>query len=155
MKSESVVLNYKSLAKVERAFRSVKSIDLHIRPIRHWNDDRIRAHVLLCMLAYYVEWQMRVALRELIFDDDDIDGDQATRKSVVAPAKRSKSAKKKDATRRTADDLPVQSFQDLLKDMATLVRNVNHFESSASEFHQLTESTTLQRRVFDLLSTHA
>jgi len=78
-----------------------------------------------------------------------------TRKSVVAPAKRSKSAKKKDATRRTADDLPVQSFQDLLKDMVTLVRNAIHFESSASEFHQLTESTTLQRRVFELLSTHA
>lgn len=155
MKSESVVLNYKSLAKVERAFRSVKSIDLHIRPIRHWNDDRIRAHVFLCMLAYYVEWHMRDALRELIFDDEDIAGAQATRKSVVAPAKRSKSAKKKDATRRTPDDFPVQSFQDLLKDMATLVRNVIHFESSASEFHQLTESTTLQRRVFDLLSTHA
>jgi len=133
----------------------VKSIDLHIRPIRHWNNDRIRAHVFLCMLAYYVEWHMRVALRELIFDDEDIAGAQVTRKSVVAPAKRSKSAKEKDATRRTADDLPVQSFQDLLKDMATLARNIIHFESSASEFFQLTESTTLQRRVFDLLSTHA
>lgn len=155
MASDHVVLNYKNLAKVERAFRSMKSIDLHIRPIRHWNDDRIRAHVFLCMLAYYVEWHMRVALRELIFDDEDIAGAQATRKSVVAPSQRSKSAKQKDATRRTADDLPVQSFQDLLKDLATLARNRIRFESSESEFYQLTESTTLQRRVFDLLSTHA
>ena len=98
---------------------------------------------------------MRDALRELIFDDEDIAGAQATRKSVVAPAQRSKSAKKKDATRRTADDLPVQSFQNLLLDLATLSRHIIRFESSASEFYQLTESTTLQRRVFDLLSTHA
>ena len=75
MDAEKVVLTYKSLAKVERAFRSLKSIDLHIRPIRHWwNDDCIRAHVFLCMLAYYVEWHMRDALREIIFDDADIAG---------------------------------------------------------------------------------
>jgi len=155
MNSDRVVLTYKSLAKVERAFRSLKSIDLHIRPIRHWNDDRIRAHVFLCMLAYYVEWHMRDALRELIFDDDDIEAAQATRKSVVAKAQRSMSAKQKDATLRTPEDLPVQSFQDLLKDIATLTRNTIRFESSASEFHQLTESTPLQRRALELLSTHA
>jgi hypothetical protein len=114
-----------------------------------------RAHVFLCMLAYYVEWHMRDALRELIFDDDDIEGAQATRKSVVAKAQRSKSAKQKDATLRTPDDLPVQSFQDLLKDIATLTRNTIRFESSESEFHQLTESTPLQRRALELLSTHA
>lgn len=155
MNSDRVVLTYKSLAKVERAFRSLKSIDLHIRPIRHWNDDRIRAHVFLCMLAYYVEWHMREALRELIFDDDDIEAAQATRKSVVAKARRSESAKQKDAARRTPEDIPVQSFQDLLKNMGTLTRNRIRFESSATEFNQLTESTTLQRRVLDLLSTHA
>jgi transposase len=155
MKSEQVVQTYKSLAKVERAFRSLKSIDLHIRPIRHWTDDRIRAHVFLCMLAYYAEWHMRDALREFIFDDDDIAAAQASRKSVVAPARRSESAKQKDATRRTPEGLPVQSFQDLLKDMATLTRNSIRFESSASEFNQLTESTTLQRRILELLSTHA
>jgi len=97
---------------------------------------------------------MRDALRELIFDDDDIEAAQATRKSVVVPAKRSKSAKQKDATRRTPEDLPVQSFQDLLKDMATLTRNSIRFESSASEFHQLTESAPLQRRALELLTTH-
>jgi len=155
MNSGHVVLTYKSLAKVERAFRSLKSIDLHIRPIRHWNDDRIRAHVFLCMLAYYVEWHMRDALRELIFDDDDIEAAQATRKSVVAKSQRSKSAKQKDATRRTPEDLPEQSFQDQLKVMATLSRNTIRFESSASEFHQLTESTPLQRRALELLSTRA
>ena len=155
MNSDHVVLTYKSLAKVEHAFRSLKSIDLHIRPIRHWNDDRSRAHVFLCMLAYYVEWHMRGSLRELIFDDEDIEAAQATRKSVVAKAQRSKSAKQKDATRRTPEGLPVQSFQDLLKDMATLARNSIRFESSASEFNQLTESTPLQRRALELLSTHA
>ena len=112
--------------------------------------------MFLCMLAYYVEWHMRDALRELIFDDDDIKAAQATRKSVVAKAKRSKSAKQKDATRRTPDDLPVQSFQDLLKDMGTLMRNSIRFESSASVFNQLIESTTLQRRVLELLQpTHS
>ena len=155
MNSAHVVLTYKSLAKVERAFRTLKSIDLHIRPIRHWNDDRIRAQEFLCMLAYYVEWHMRNAPRELIFDDDDIAAAQATRKSVVVKAQRSKSAKQKDATLRTPEDLPVQSFQDLLKSMATLTRNSIRFESSASEFHQLTESTPLQRRALELLSTHA
>ena len=107
------------------------------------------------MLAYYVEWHMRDALRELIFDDDDIAGAQALRKSVVAKAKRSASAKQKDATRRTPENLPVQSFQDLLKDMGTLSRHSIRFESSASVFNQLTESTPWQRRVLELLSTHA
>ena len=155
LKSDQVVLMYKSLSRVERAFRSLKSIDLHIRPIFHWNDDRIRAHVFLCMLAYYVEWHMRESLRELIFDDADIEGAEASRVSVVAPAKRSESAKKKDATRRTANDLPVQSFQDLMKDMATLCRHDIQLESTTAEFQQLTDSTPLQRRVLELLSTHA
>ncbi len=155
MNSDKVVLTYKSLAKVERAFRSLKSIDLHIRPIRHWNDDRIRAHVFLCMLAYYVEWHMRDALREIIFDDADIAGAQASRRSVVAKAKRSSSAKQKDASRVTPEGLPVQSFQDLLKDLGTLCRNRIRFESSENVFHQLTESTPLQRRVLELLSTNA
>lgn len=155
MNSDKVVLTYKSLAKVERAFRSLKSVDLHIRPIRHWNDDRIRAHVFLCTLAYYVEWHMRDALREILFDDADIAGAQASRKSVVAKSSRSSSVKQKDATRLTPEGLPVQSFQDLLKDMATLCRNRIRFESSENVFNQLTESTPLQRRMLELLSTNA
>ena len=153
MTPEQLVETYKSLATVERAFRSMKSIDLHVRPIHHWNDDRIRAHVFLCMLAYYVEWHMRDRLREILFDDDDREAAQKSRRSVVAPAVRSESAKQKDTTCRTASGLPVQSFQDLLKDLATLCRNKVRLEVSGVEFHQLTESTTLQRRALELLKT--
>lgn len=153
MTADRLVSTYKSLSKVERAFRSMKSVDLHVRPIYHFNDDRIRAHVFLCMLAYYVEWHLRDRLRELLFDDDDREAAQKSRRSVVAPAKRSKSAREKDATLRTASGLPVQSFQDLLKDLATLNRNTVRLESSGAEFKQLTEATPLQRRVFELLST--
>jgi transposase len=153
MTADQLVSTYKSLSRVERAFRSMKSVDLHVRPIYHFNDDRIRAHVFLCMLAYYAEWHLRDRLRELLFDDDDHEAAQKSRRSVVAPAKRSKSAREKDATLRTASGLPVQSFQDLLKDLATLNRNTVRLESSGAEFNQLTEATPLQRRVFELLST--
>jgi transposase len=152
MNAETVVATYKSLSKVERAFRSFKSIDLHVRPIFHWNDDRIRAHVFLCMLAYYVEWHMRERLRDVLFDDTEREAAQAERRSVVAPAVRSGSAKRKDATRVNSSGLPVQSFQDLLKDLATLSRSRLRLTGSGAEFHQLTESTTLQRRVFELLA---
>jgi len=153
MTADQLVSTYKNLSKVERAFRSMKSVDLHVRPIYHFNDDRIRAHVFLCMLAYYVEWHLRDRLRELLFDDDDREAAQKSRRSVVAPAKRSKSAREKDATLRTASGLPVQSFQDLLKDLATLNRNTVRLESSGAEFKQLTEATPLQRRVYERLST--
>ena len=153
MTADELVSTYKNLSKVERAFRSMKSMDLHVRPIYHFNDDRIRAHVFLCMLAYYVEWHLRDRLRELLFDDDDREAAQKSRRSVVAPAKRSKSAREKDATLRTASGLPVQSFQDLLKDLSTLNRNTVRLESSGAEFKQLTEATALQRRVYELLST--
>ena len=133
MTADQLVSTYKNLSKVERAFRSMKSVDLHVRPIYHFNDDRIRAHVFLCMLAYYVEWHLRDRLRELLFDDDDREAAQKSRRSVVAPAKRSKSAREKDATLRTASGLPVQSFQDLLKDLATLNRNTVRLESSGAE----------------------
>ena len=153
MTADELVSTCKNLSKVERAFRSMKSVDLHVRPIYHFNDDRIRAHVFLCMLAYYVEWHLRDRLRELLFDDDDREAAQKSRRSVVAPARRSKSAREKDATLRTASGLPVQSFQDLLKDLSTLNRNTVRLESSGAEFKQLTEATALQRRVFELLST--
>ena len=153
--SEQVVETYKSLATVERAFRSMKTVDLHVRPIYHWTDDRIRAHVFLCMLAYYVEWHMRQRLKEVLYEDDDRESAKASRKSIVAPAVRSKSAKKKDATGRNASNLLVQSFQDLLKDLATLSRNRIRLTSSDTEFLQLTESTTLQRHVLELLDVIA
>src|SRR6266700_3822134 len=123
LSSEKVVGCYKGLSDVERAFRSLKSVDLKIRPIYHHLADRVRAHVFLCMLAYYVEWHMRQALAPLLFDEEDPDAAEAARKSIVSPAERSPKANSKDALKRTSDGLPVHSFQTLLKDLATLTMN--------------------------------
>jgi len=115
--SEQTVSAYKDLSQVEWAFRSLKMMDLQVRPIYHWKDDRIRAHVFLCMLAYYVEWHLRGALSELMFDDHEREAAEATRPSIVAPAPRSEAAKRKEQERRTPEGFPVQSFQCLLKDL--------------------------------------
>ena len=152
LSAERTVAAYKDLSQVERAFRSMKSVDLKVRPIYHWKDDRIRAHVFLCMLAYYVEWHLRGALAELLFDDHEREAAEAMRKSVVSPAPRSQAAQRKEQQRRTPDGLPVQSFQCLLKDLATVCKNRVRWESSPeAEFDRLTEPTNLQRRAFDLL----
>ncbi|MEZ6062007.1 MAG: IS1634 family transposase [Planctomycetaceae bacterium] len=152
---EHVVSAYKSLSQVERAFRSIKTVDLQLRPIYHHNDDRIRAHVFLCMLAYYVEWHMREKLAELLFDDTDREAAQSARQSVVAPAMRSESARRKDATRLNDSGHPVQSFQDLLQDLSTLCRTRLRLESCEAEYQQLTESSPTQRRALDLLGVTA
>jgi transposase len=150
--AEQTVARYKDLSQVEWAFRSLKSVDLKVRPIYHWKDDRIRAHVFLCMLAYYVEWHLRGALAELLFDDHEREAAEATRASVVTPAPRSEAAKRKEQQRRTADGFPVQSFQCLLKDLATLCKNRARWDSSPEvEFDRVTLPTDLQRRVFELL----
>jgi transposase len=150
--AEQTVSTYKDLAQVEWAFRSLKTIDLQVRPIHHWKDDRIRSHVFLCMLAYYVEWHLRGALSELLFDDHQREAAEATRKSIVSPAPRSEAAKRKEQDRRTPDGFPVQSFQCLLKDLATLCRNrVRWTSSSEVEFERVTMPTELQRQVFKLL----
>lgn len=150
--AEQTVVRYKDLSQVEWAFRSLKSVDLKVRPIYHWKDDRIRAHVFLCMLAYYVEWHLRGALAELLFDDHEREAAEATRASVVTPAPRSEAAKRKEQQRRTADGFPVQSFQCLLKDLATLCKNRARWDSSPEvEFDRVTLPTDLQRRVFELL----
>jgi transposase len=120
LSSEQAVGNYKRLSSVERAFRSLKSVDLKIRPIYHRLADRVRAHVFLCMLSYYVEWHMRRALAPILFEDDDPQAAAAARKSIVGPAERSSKAKSKDFLKRTEDGTPVHSFQTLLKDLATL-----------------------------------
>lgn len=151
MNSEQVVETYKSLAKVERAFRCLKTVDLSLRPIYHRNDDRIRSHVFLCMLAYYVEWHMREKLRPVLFADDDQEAAAAARASIVAPAQRSESAKRKDAHRRTADDYPVQSFHDILADLGTLCRNRIRIPEFDSEFDKLTLATPYQAHVLALL----
>jgi len=150
--SESTVRAYKDLAKVERAFRSMKTVDLKVRPIYHWLDNRVRAHVFLCMLAYYLEWHMREKLGPMLFDDEDKEGAQALRTSIVAPAPRSDSARKKDRTKRTDDGAPVHSLQTLLDDLGTLAKNrVRTPDPAGAEFYQLTVPTDLQRQAFELL----
>jgi transposase len=150
--SEQAVRSYKSLSGVERAFRSLKTVDLHVRPIHHRQPDRVRAHILICMLAYYVEWHMRKDLAPLLFDDDDKVAAEQMRTSVVAPAQRSVSAQDKAYNKRTPDDQPVHSFQTLLSDLATIVINcVQPKDLTIPAFDIITTPTTLQQRVFDLL----
>ena len=148
--AEQTVGAYKSLARVERAFRCLKTVDLEIRPIYHWTEPRVRAHVLLCMLAYYVEFHMRRALAPILFEDHDRDA--AERTSIVAPAERSPAAKRKVATRRTDDGLPVHSFRSLLDDLATLCLNKLSLPSNPSyRFDMPTTPTPLQARALELL----
>jgi transposase len=152
LSAEKTVSEYKDLSQVEWAFRSLKTVDLQVRPIYHWKDERIRAHVFLCMLSYYVEWHLRGALSELLFDDHERELAEATRKSIVSPAPRSEGAKRKERARRTADGFPVQSFQCLLKDLATLCKNQVRWSSSSDvQFERVTLPTALQRRAFELL----
>ena len=150
--AEGAVRAYKGLSKAERAFRSFKTVDLKVRPIHHRLADRVRAHVLLCMLAYYVEWHMREALAPILFEDDDRPAGEALRNSVVATARRSQRADRKAATKRTQDDYPVHSFQTLLADLATIVKNrIQPKLSGAGTFDKTTKPTRLQRRALSLL----
>ena len=147
-----VVRAYKRLAEVERAFRSLKSVDLHIRPIFHHKSERVRAHVFLCMLAYYVEWHMRQALAPLLFDEHDKQGAHTTRSSVVAPAQPSARTAAKVASKRTEQGLPVHSFRTLLQDLATLTRNrIVPKNAQTQPFEMLASPTQLQQHAFELL----
>lgn len=145
---------YKSLAQVERAFRCMKTIDLELRPVFHWAAPRVRAHVLLCMLAYYLEWHMRQPLAPMVFDDHERASAEAERVSPVAKAKVSEAAYKKASTQRTdaGDDAvqPVHSFRTLLGDLATLTRNTVCFGGQKMLTVQSTP-TPLQRRALGLL----
>jgi Transposase DDE domain len=152
LSAQDTVRWYKRLSVVERAFRSIKSVDLHVRPIGHRKEERVRAHVFLCMLAYYVEWQMRRDLAPILFDDHDKEAGEAQRDSVVAPAQRSPAAESKARTKRTDDDEPVHSFQSLLRDLRTIVKNrVRLTTAAAAEFDRITTPTPVQRRALDLL----
>jgi transposase len=147
-----VVRSYKQLSGVERAFRSLKTVDLHVRPIHHRLAKRVRAHVLLCMLAYYVEWDMRGKLAPLLFDDHDKAAAQARRDSVVKPAQRSQAAERKALTKQTAEGGPVHSFRSLLADLATLTINrVQAANKAALAFDKMTLPTPVQQRAFSLL----
>ena len=142
---------YKDLSKVERAFRSLKTVDLKVRPIHHRRADRVRAHVLLCMLAYYVEWHMRQVLKPLLFDDHDPAAAEQQRPSVVRKAQRSPAAQTKASSKRTTDDLPVHSFRTLLSDLGTLTANTMRVADGDATFTMLTQPTPAQQRCFELL----
>jgi transposase len=148
MTPEAAVLAYKSLSQVERAFRSAKT-DLDVRPLHHHTEPRVRAHVFLCMLAYYVEWHLRRSLAPLLFQDHDRPAAAEQRTSVVAKAEISLAAKRKKARRKTDDDLPVHSFQTLLKDLATATRGRLRIGEHAVT--KLALLTPLQERAFQLL----
>lgn len=153
LSAADAVRSYKRLSTVERAFRCCKTVDLHIRPIYHQLTERVRAHVFLCMLAYYVEWHMRQKLAPMLFEDDDPAAGQALRSSVVAPAQRSPRAQRKVRTLRTADGLPTHSFATLLKDLATLTRNrVQPKNLSSPPFDTLARPTQLQQKALSLLA---
>jgi transposase len=156
MGDPQIVASYKSLSRVERAFRSIKTVDLEIRPIYHWLEDRVRAHVLLCMLAYHVEWHLRRALGPILYEDDEKEALLAERASPVAKAPRSDKARAKQAAHRTADGLPVHSFQSLIADLGTLC--LNTVVTALNPDYQITiatRPTSLQAKAFELLGIPA
>jgi hypothetical protein len=151
--AENVVGAYKGLAHVERAFRTLKTVDLHLRPIHHWLAPRVRAHVFLCMLACHVEWHMRERLKPMLFDDDDPAGAARERVSIVAPAQSSPTALRKRASKLTADGGPVHSFQSLLRDLATCTLNeVTTTLNPAYSFTLVATPTPIQAQAFTLLN---
>lgn len=140
---------YKRLSAVERAFRSLKTVDLKVRPVFHRTPERVRAHVLLCMLAYYVEWHMRARLAPMLFDDEDREAGEAVRASIVAPARSSDTAQAKARTKRTAEGDPVHSFRTLLDTLATITRNtVVPRLPGAEPFEVITRPTPIQDQAF-------
>jgi transposase len=152
MSKEKVVRSYKQLSRVEQAFRCLKGVDLKVRPIYHRLAKRVRAHVLLCMLGYYVEWNMRRALAPLLFEDDDRAAAERQRASVVAPAQRSSKAQRKATTKQTEEGTPVHSFPTLLRNLATIVKN--HLQpraTSEASFEMVTTPTPTQKQAFELL----
>jgi hypothetical protein len=154
MDTAQVVRSYKSLADVERAFRSLKTVDLKVRPIHHRLADRVRIHIFLCMLAYYVEWHMREAWRALLFADED----QAAKseRDPVARATRSASAERKAQTHTLSDGSPAHSFASLIEELSTIVRNTCRPSGASPEaptFTIVTQSTPVQQRALKLLDT--
>lgn len=154
LSAEDVVRRYKSLAQVERVFRTFKGSDLRIRPIHHRTNDRVRAHIFLCLLAYYVEWHLRQAWAPLLFDDEDLPADRSQR-DPVAPAQPSTSAKHKKRARVTDEGWPVHSFNTLMADLATRCRHRCRLgiDPEAPAIYQDTQPTPLQARAMELLKT--
>lgn len=154
MAAADCVRNYKSLANVERAFRSFKTIDLKVRPIHHRLADRVRSHIFLCMLAYYVEWHMREAWRELLFADEDLK--RKRQRDPVAAAQRSAKALRKVATHTLQDGSPAHSFRTLLHELSTIVRNTCQPSAGATgsaTFPMTTLPNPTQQRALQLLQS--
>ena len=149
--SDQVVETYKRLAGVERAFRSIHGSDIQVRPVHHRLPDRVRAHVLICMLAYHLEWHLRRSLAPILFHETDPDGAKALRASPVAPARRSASARAKAASKRTSEGEPVHGLRSLLADLGTICLNRIEPTQGGPAFDLLTTPTPLQQRAFDLL----
>jgi transposase len=152
LSSENTVRAYKGLSQVERAFRCLKTIDLLVRPIRHRSEDRVPAHIFLCMLAYYIEWHMRRALAPILFEDEELEQDRK-RRDPILPAKPSESAKMKKWRHATPDGLPVHDFTSLMSDLASRSRVTYKLAAKGSDltFKQLSVPTALQRRAYELL----
>jgi len=152
LSAEEAVRSYKRLSRVERAFRCLKTMDLQVRPIHHRLARRVRAHVLICMLAYYVEWHMRRALAPMLFEDHGKPTAGRLRRSVVAPAQRSPKALRKLRTKKTDDGSPVHSFHTLLEDLASVVKSyIKPKGLELDPFVKITSPTILQQKAFDLL----
>jgi transposase len=152
--AEGAVRAYKDLGLVERAFRCLKGVDLRVRPIGHRRERRVRAHVFLCMLAYYVEWHMRQSLAPLLFAEEQKEVAEALRTSVVAPAQRSPATQRKVRRKRADEGYPLHSFPGLLQNLGTIVRNTMRTTSPSghvTEFPLVTELTPLQQEAFRLL----
>jgi len=152
LSADNTVRTYKSLSQVERTFRTMKGIDLLVRPIRHRTEDRVPAHIFLCMLAYYVEWHMRRALAPILFDDHELPEMRKHRDPVMA-AKPSDSAKVKKRTLRTEDGFVVHSFETLIAELASRGRSTYRMKSDLSgpTFNQVPKPTDLQARAYELL----
>jgi transposase len=157
MSAEAAVLNYKRLAEVERAFRTLKGVDLHVRPIRHRLESRVKAHIFLSMLAYYVQWHLAEAWKPLLFADE-ASAEEARERDPVAPATRSAAALAKAQTRRLADGTPALSFRGLLSHLATIVRNTMRAcdaKPGMGTFTLTTEANPKQRQALDLAAAIA
>jgi transposase len=150
--AEDTVRTYKNLSQVERAFRTMKGIDLLVRPIRHRTENRVPAHIFLCMLAYYIKWHMRRALASILFEDEDLPSNRKLRDPVL-PAKASEEAKAKRSTHRTEDGLEVHSFETLMAELASRGRSSYRIKSDplGPSFKQISELTPIQARAFELL----
>jgi len=152
LSAEATVRSYKSLSEVERAFRCLKGMELRVRPIHHRTEERVPAHIFLCLLAYYVEWHLRRAWAPILFEDEER-REERERRDPIGPAKPSQSAQEKKSSHQTRDGIAVHSFETLMADLATRARVTYSLRSGDSSpiFKQVPEPTAPQARAYELL----